>query len=315
MSADDRDWFAPRNPRPANGAPRPPVPPQQPPANPQPPQQPPAGSQPPQARPQRPSAPPQHGGPRPGGSWPGMRPRVRPDRQVWPPLPPEPVEGVTQPLPPVPASAPPEEPARAPLPPPQAPPRAPEPAARPRKRGRALLVAAGALVSVAVAVGATTYDGYLFYEKVSAKETRLVPVAAGQAGTVHGIEWKAALSPAEAPPNSKHGDTVAWLKVDITEKVVDPASATMTAKPDDIRLEDRTGRAWVVELADGERPTERLEVGKEYRLEGLAVVPKPVAGEVELSFRPSGYRSDTPTADLFKRGTSKPDVDVLRFRR
>ncbi|NUW38185.1 hypothetical protein HTZ77_43330 [Nonomuraea sp. SMC257] len=253
-----------------------------------------------------------------------MRPRVRPDRQVWPPLPPEPVEGVTQPLPPVPPNAPPEEPPQALPPRPQAQPvqpvqpvqpRASEPTARPRKRGRALLVAAGALVAAAVAVGATTYDGYLFYEKVSAEETRLVPVAAGQAGTVYGIEWKAALSPTEAPPNSKHGDTVAWLKVDITEKVVDPASATMTAKPDEIRLEDRTGRTWVVEVADGDRPTERLEVGKEYRLQGLAVVPKPVAGEVELSFRPSGYRSDTPTADLFKRGTSKPDVDVLRFRR
>ncbi|MBN6057809.1 hypothetical protein JYK22_38155, partial [Nonomuraea sp. RK-328] len=252
-----------------------------------------------------------------------MRPQVRPDRQVWPPVPPvppEPVEGATQPLPPVPRSVTPPPPVpqgAAPqqhAPAPEAP-SAPEPPAGPRRRGRVLLVAAGALVTIAVAVGATTYDGYLFYEKVSAKQTRLVPVAPGQAGTVYGIEWKAALSPTEAPPNSKHGDTVAWFKVDVTEKVVDPASATMTAKPDEIRLEDRAGRTWVVELADGERPTERLEVGKEYKLQGLAVVPKAVAGEVELSFRPSRYRADTPTADLFKRGTAKPDVDVLRFRR
>ncbi|MFI6790001.1 hypothetical protein ACIBG4_22030 [Nonomuraea sp. NPDC050383] len=313
MSADDRDWFAPRNPRPANGAAR----------NGQgpPPQGPPPQGMPPQGMPPRPAPPGQGGGLRPARPRPGSGSRIWPDRQVWPPVPPESVEGVTQPLPAVPDSLPlppPPPPRLPPAPPreapsPDGPPR--EAAPRPRRRGRLLLVAAAALVSVAVAVGATTYDGYLFYEKVASTETRLVPVAPGQAGTVYGIEWKAALAPTEAPPGSKHGDTVAWLKVDISEKVVDPGSATMTAKPDEVRLQDRAGRTWVVELAAGDRPADRLEVGKEYALEGLAVVPAGVAGEVELSFRPSGYRADTPTKDLFKRKTSKPDVDVLRFRR
>jgi hypothetical protein len=106
------------------------------------------------------------------------------------------------------------------------------------------------------------------------------------------------------------------MKIAITEKVLSEGSATMTAEPADVKLHDRAGRTWAVELADGDRPTDRLEVGKEYALEGLAVVPVTVAGEVELSLTPSDYRSDTPTAELLKPKTGAAAVaTTLRFRR
>ncbi|TLF55825.1 hypothetical protein FE391_40065 [Nonomuraea sp. KC401] len=185
-------------------------------------------------------------------------------------------------------------------------------------RNRKILIAAGAVVVSLLAMGAQTVDGYLFYEKVSAEQTKEVVVAAGQAGNVHNIEWTAAVAPVKAPAGSKHGPEVTWLQVNITKKVVDEASATMTAMPYDIRLSDRGDRTWTVELKDGERPTDRLVVGKTYKIEGLAIVPTPVANEVEISFRPSAYRSDTPVDDLFDREAmekAEKDDTVLRFRR
>lgn len=178
------------------------------------------------------------------------------------------------------------------------------------------LVAAGAVVASLVAIGVNTYDGYVFFDKTTTKETHEIAVAPGQSGKVYNIEWKAALTTTPAPQGSKHGPEVTWLKVDITQKLLDQANATMTGSPADVKLEDHAGRSWTVEFQLGDRPTDRLELGKEYRFEGMAIVPTPVAKEVELSFRPSGYRSDTPAEDFFKRDkVGKPDVDVLRFRR
>ncbi|SDI53013.1 hypothetical protein [Nonomuraea jiangxiensis] len=275
-----------------------------------------------------------------------------PDQQVWPPADRDPTGGVTQPMPivrnplPMPRAGGPR-PHAAPPPPPQAtapqtapqPPQAaqpgvegqgtppspqerPQPAAegrqRPRRR-RTVLVAVGVVVVSLLTIGAQSYDGYLFYEKVTTpRPTRIVPVAAGQAGKVYNVEYRASITPIEAPEGSKHGPEVTWLKVEITKKVLDPASATMVAEPGDNKLTDRAGRTWTVELQPGDRPTDRLEVGKEYKIEGMAIVPTPVANEVELSIRPSTYRSDTPTEDFFDRekmSKLEQDIDILAFKR
>ncbi|MEV4396957.1 hypothetical protein [Nonomuraea sp. NPDC049607] len=253
---------------------------------------------------------------------------VHPDQQVWPPAPRESSGGrSTQPLPairpgmtmPSPQRAPGTAPGAAPgagsVPPEQPP--APQEPPQP-SRGRLVLVAVGAVVASVVAMGLTTYDGYVFYDTTITDgiTVREISVAPGQSGKLHDIEWKAALSTVPAPQGSKHGPEVTWLKVDITQKLLDEGSATMTAAPGKVKLEDRAGRSWTVEFEPGDRPTDRLELGKEYKIEGMAIVPTPVANEVELSFTPSDYRSDTPTADFFKREKAgKPEADVLRFRR
>ncbi|WP_219601765.1 hypothetical protein, partial [Nonomuraea indica] len=183
--------------------------------------------------------------------------------------------------------------------------------------GRAALVAVGAVVSVLAAVTAYTVDGYLFFEQVSTQEdTTEVVVPAGRAGKVDDVEWKASVARTKAPAGSRHGPDVAWMKIDITQKVLSDGSATLTGMPGDLRLHDRAGRSWAVELGSGDRPSDRLEVGREYALQGLAVVPVAVADQVELAFTPSAYRSDTPTDDLFKRPTTpEPPRTTLRFRR
>ncbi|MEV0228061.1 hypothetical protein [Nonomuraea sp. NPDC050786] len=195
-------------------------------------------------------------------------------------------------------------------------PRATAPKAR---RKRTLLIAAGAVIVSLLTTAAQTYDGYLFFEKSNATETKEIIVPAGQAGTVHNVEYRAVVTPAKPPANSKHGPEVTWLKVDITKKVLDESSATMTAKPYGVHFEDASGRTWTVEISDAQDPpTDRMEVGREYKIQGLGIVPTPVANEVELSFRPSNYRSDTPTEDLFNRekvAKMDQDLEVLRFRR
>ncbi|MDF2706201.1 MAG: hypothetical protein K0R62_1853 [Nonomuraea muscovyensis] len=295
MSTEERDWFAPRNTGPRDGAGRTPPPP-------------PAATPPP---------------------WQARSRTPYPDQQVWPPLS---REGVTQPIPAVrdaapplprpavpPTAPPPPPPPPVPVPVPEAVQEPPPPAreAAPRRRGRAALVAAGAVVSVLAAVAVHTVDGYLFYEQVSTQQdTREVVVPAGQVGKVHDIEWKATVSRTKAPAGSRHGADVAWMKIEIIQKVLSDGSATMTGMPDDLRLHDRAGRSWAVELGAGDRPSDRLEVGQEYALAGLAVVPVAVADQVELAFTPSAYRSDTPTKDLFKRPTTpQPPRTTLRFRR
>ncbi|MFI6922039.1 hypothetical protein ACIBIZ_19010 [Nonomuraea spiralis] len=198
------------------------------------------------------------------------------------------------------------------------PPSGPRQGAPQPKRSRLILVAVGAAVASVVAMGLNAYDGYGFYDTTVTDgiETKVIAVAPGQAGKVFNIEWKATLTPTPAPQGSKHGAEVTWLKVDITQKLLDEANATMIAPPDKARLEDRSGRTWTVEFDPGDRPTDRLELGKEYKIEGLAIVPAQVANEVELSFRTSDYRSGTPVQDFFKRDKVGPPVaNVLLFRR
>ncbi|MFI7134925.1 hypothetical protein ACIBQ1_55325 [Nonomuraea sp. NPDC050153] len=287
--------------------------------------------------------------PRPTPQQPRARHAAQADQQVWPPASREPVGGATQPLPAVqvPMSMSPQQGATTPvprhqnpLPPDRAPQEAHEApgpetasgapqdsppgerreAAPGGRRKRTVLVAVAAVVVSLVTVGVQSYDGYLFFEKTTTKETKETVVPVGQAARVKNIEWRATVTRIKMPEGLPYGPEVTALRVDITKKVLDAGSATKTGLFTEAKLEDRTGRTWVVNIDQqtSDRPTDRLEVGKEYKILAAAVVPTAVANEVELSLRPSNYRSDTPTADLFKRDTVSKlegDVDVLRFKR
>ncbi|MEU8358140.1 hypothetical protein AB0C27_19195 [Nonomuraea sp. NPDC048882] len=187
-------------------------------------------------------------------------------------------------------------------------------------RRRKVLIGVGAVLVSLLITGAQTYDGYGFYTVQTDEKTKEIVVAAGQPVTVNKIEWTGSVKPMKMPPgNGGYGPEVTWLQVDVTKKALDDSSATMTANPRDMKLTDRAGRTWVVEISSDEnRPTDRLEVGKAYKILAGAIVPTKVADEVELLLRPSNYRSDTPTEDLFKRDVIEKmpqDTEVLRFRR
>ncbi|MFC5820159.1 hypothetical protein [Nonomuraea harbinensis] len=183
-----------------------------------------------------------------------------------------------------------------------------------------VFVTVGAVVASLLATAATAFDGYRFYESVTTRGLypKQVTVPAGGSYEVYKTEFKAAVAPTDPPKDNKHGPEVTWLAIDIRKKVLDEDSATMVAEPTDLELTDRAGRTWVVELIPGDRPTDRLVVGQEYRIQGVAVVPTEVKDEVELSFRPSSYRSDTPIDDLFKKDSEAVRIDnlvELTFRR
>ncbi|MER7365549.1 hypothetical protein [Nonomuraea wenchangensis] len=319
MSTNERDWFSPEQRQP-----------QQPPQQPQ--QPPPQGWTPApegytgqHARP-GPGAPPRrHARPQPYDIR-QPRPQMRgpyPDQQVWPPAGNQQQPGSsTQPIPAVPGA-----PAARPWPPQGLPPRsasaeqaagqAPARAKKPRR----LLVAVAAVAVSLLTVAVSLYDHHDFYEQQITRGLNHIEtvVPAGQPGKVYNTEWRVAVAPMKPPEGNKHGPEVTWLKIDIARRVVDPASATMIGDPGDMKLRDRAGREWTVPFeVVGDRPLERMEVGKEYRIQGMAIVPTAVAQEVELSFEPSNYRSDTPTEDLFDREKMEAlglDVYVLRFRR
>ncbi|QYC38335.1 hypothetical protein Nocox_03530 [Nonomuraea coxensis DSM 45129] len=323
MSTNERDWFSPEQ-------------------QPQPPQQgwvpAPEGYTGQHARPPgprhavpRPPSPPA-GAPAPPSGWQGApydtrqaRPPVRaphPDQQVWPPAARQ-QGSSTQPIPVVPGA-----PAARPWPPQGLPPQ-PAPtgqhagqhaagAGKPRRR---LLVAGAAVAVSLLTVAVNLYDTHAFYEQQITRGMNHIEtvVPAGQPGKAYDTEWRVAVAPTKPPEGNKHGPDVTWMKVDITKRVVDAAAATMIAEPNNVKFTDRAGREWTVPIEPvGDRPLERLEVGRDYRIQGLAIVPTAVADEVELSFEPSNYRSDTPTEDLFDREKMEAlgvDVYVLRFRR
>ncbi|MGI5268828.1 hypothetical protein ACQEUU_06735 [Nonomuraea sp. CA-218870] len=188
------------------------------------------------------------------------------------------------------------------------------------RRKRTALVAVGAVVVSLLSVAAYGFDGYRFHESVTTRGLypKEVTVPAGGSYEVYDTEWKADVAVTDPPQDNGHGPDVTWLAIDIRQKVLDEGSATMTGLPEEPELADRAGRTWVVELSSGDRPNDRLKVGEEYRIQGLAVVPTAVKDEVELSFRPSSYRSDTPTEDYFKKDSEAVRIDNLvrlTFRR
>ncbi|MFI6501997.1 hypothetical protein [Nonomuraea typhae] len=300
MSTEERDWFAP----PPTQATQPPAPPSPPPGQP-------SLSRP--ARPQPTARPPA-----------GARPPM-PDQQVWPPVQRgESVGSSTQPIPAIPSAGPlPQRHRQPPEPPPPPPSSTPEPEpepepapAAPAPRRRPMLRALLAAAMVAVAVGAITYDRYDLYEKRTGKReiVQVHQVKAGQPITIKHMTWRASFGTIEAMPDGKKAEQGSvYMKIDITRTPADQQGTVKTAKPTELKLEDRKGRSWTT-VFDDSRAEEELQVGKESTLIAYARVPEAQAAEVDLLLRPSNYRSDIPTDKLL---TTKlePDSDVVRIRR
>lgn len=280
MSDDDRDWFAPRTGR--NSEPSPPP------------------------RPRRSPRPSLGGPPRPPRP---PRQPLYPDQQVWPPVPKpqEPVGSSTQPLPALPSAG--------PLPPrqPAAPPEEPTATPPPRRR-RTLLYGLGTLAAFLIGIGAPTVDSYLIF-KGGRPDDKVHLVPPGQSYTFEHVTWKAAIEPLDDPVGTTPtGPTKEWVKITIDRTAVDKDGTVLTGKPE-LQVKDRRDRAWQVEV-DDDLPAEH-EIGKTYTMNAFGVVPTGLAKEVELVLRPSGYRKDTPTEDLFRvdPDSTENDDDVLRFTR
>ncbi|MGR6912694.1 hypothetical protein ACU635_00370 [[Actinomadura] parvosata] len=189
----------------------------------------------------------------------------------------------------------------------------------PPRRPRTVMLGVSAIVALLVGVGAPTVDAYLFYRSGQPSDIEHV-VEAGKELTFEHVSWKAQVETMDPPqPTSPERQ---WLKITITRKGVDETGIRLTAKPE-LELRDRDDRRWQVEVAeDNVALDDDAKVGAAYTYTAVAVVPKAVAGQVELHLRPNTtYRSDTPTEKLFAIPTDPAEQekakhkDVLVFRR
>ncbi|MEU8278276.1 hypothetical protein ACFYOK_34605 [Microbispora bryophytorum] len=254
------------------------------------------------------------------------------DLRVWPPLEPEAEDSSTQPFPALRTNRQPPPMALAPaLPPAEAPgetlveaPTGPpaevsaqEPSAPARRTG---LLVGGAVLSVVLAVGGPTVFGYQTY-KYSRPDYTVHVVPPGQAGVWQHVSWRVTVEKVKDPTGKPERSDRQWLKVLVTRTALDAEGAIRHGEPTEITFTDRAGRTWQVEMVNNETPPDTKDnvIGTPYRLEMMAVVPPPVADEVEVALRPSTYRSvPGQSADDFVKDAftaTERDDQVLRFRR
>ncbi|MEU0519885.1 hypothetical protein [Streptosporangium sp. NPDC006007] len=265
--------------------------------------------------------------PRPAADaqWMLGRRRTFPDEQVWPPPRPadEPPGASTQPFPAVPA-APPPGPPRASGPVSNAgvsAPGAPVPAAPPPRR-RTTLRAGGAILAVALAVGIPTWQGYSLY-RGGVPDHRIHTVAAGGTGTLMNVSWRVRVEQADNLPGKPPiKPDQRWLRITVTRTSLNAEGVIRRGEPG-IEVQHPDGRTWRAEIDEDGLPPEgedhRIGIGYDY--EATSLVPRAVAGQVEVRIRPSTFRippREEPAVDLFDRvGTEKvePGDQVLLFRR
>lgn len=250
------------------------------------------------------------------------------DLRVWPPLEAEGEDRSTQPFPALRTNRQPPPRALAPaLPSAEAPAEVPvetpvevpaEVSTAPARR-RGLLVG-GTVLSVVLAVGAPTVFGYQAY-KYGRPDYTIHVVPPGQAGVWQHVSWRVTVEKVKDPTGKPERSDRQWLKIVATRTALDAEGAIRHGEPAEVTFTDRAGRTWQVEMVNNETPPDVKDnkVGTPYRLEMMGVVPPPVADEVEVDLRPSGYR-DVPgqsAADFVKDAFTPTEKDdqVLRFRR
>ncbi|WP_432929486.1 hypothetical protein ACQPZZ_05290 [Microbispora sp. CA-135349] len=242
------------------------------------------------------------------------------DLRVWPPLEPEEQDRSTQPFPALRTNRqpPPAAPALPPLPREAAPePPADVPAAPARRKG---LLVGGAVLSVVLAVGAPTLFGYQAF-RYGRPDYTVHIVPRGQAGVWQHVSWRVTVEKTEDPNGKPERSDRQWLKVVATRTALDAEGAMRHGQPAEVKFTDRAGRTWQVERVSDETPPDVKDnkIGTPYRIEMMGVVPPPVADEVEVTLRPSGYRDvpDQSAEDFMKDAFTSTEKDdhVLRFRR
>ncbi|MEU4536709.1 hypothetical protein AB0G15_17755 [Streptosporangium sp. NPDC023825] len=266
-----------------------------------------------------------------------------PDEQVWPPKPPveepaeEPEGASTQPFPSVTGSPLPRPSAAgtgtaaamhaaapADAPPGERPPQETAAAAEetsPRRRRRTVLRAGAAIVAVGLGIAVSTWNGYTVYRTGNPAD-RIYTVAAGGAMTLMHVSWKSSVEQVDSLPGQKTlpADRQ-WLKIKVTRTALDAEGISRRGEPQ-VEVRHSDGRVWKVLPESDDVPDEAKDhrVGTAYSYNMVAVVPRKLAGQVEVHVRPATYDvvEDESAKDIFKKAAEQKDPvqdQVLRFRR
>ncbi|MGW4424508.1 hypothetical protein [Streptosporangium sp. NPDC004631] len=195
-------------------------------------------------------------------------------------------------------------------------------AAAPPPRRRTALRVGGAVLAVALAIGIPTWQGYSLY-RGGVPGHRIHTVAAGGTGTLMNVSWRVRVEQADNLPGKPPiKPDQRWLRITVTRTSLNAEGVIRRGEPD-IEVQHPDGRTWRAEIDEDGLPPEgedhRIGIGYDY--EATSLVPRAVAGQVEVRIRPSTLRippREEPAVDLFDRvGTEKvePGDQVLLFRR
>ncbi|WP_433250950.1 hypothetical protein ACQPYK_05065 [Streptosporangium sp. CA-135522] len=194
------------------------------------------------------------------------------------------------------------------------------PARSPRRR--TALRVSGAILAVVLAMGIPTWDGYLFY-RTGNPAYQVHTVAAGGAGTLMNVSWKVRVEQADSLPGARPIKAEQeWLKITVTRTSLNAEGVLRRGEPT-IKVKHPDGRTWQAQIVNTGLPVEVKDhkIGTGYDYDVISLVPKKIAGEVEVEVLPSTIRvplEEESVEDLFKRvGTEKtePQDQVLLFRR
>ncbi|WP_326819706.1 hypothetical protein [Streptosporangium sp. NBC_01756] len=198
-----------------------------------------------------------------------------------------------------------------------------EPAgAAPAPRRRTALRVGALVLAVALGMGIPTVDGYLFY-RTGRLDYRIHTVAAGGTGTLMNVSWKVRVEQVDTLPGSRPiKPDQQWLKIKVTRTSLNTEGVIRRGDPE-IKVKHPDGRTWQAEVVEKTMPLEvedhKIGVGYDYDL--ISLVPRAVAGQVQVNVIPSTIRVplvEETVEELFKRaGTEKtePQDQVLLFRR
>ncbi|MFF3440849.1 hypothetical protein [Streptosporangium sp. NPDC002721] len=270
--------------------------------------------------------------------------QIFPDEQVWPPKPPveepeeEPPGASTQPFPSVAGTPLPRPSAAVPTgtppdghPSPESPetPDTPDTPANPAtaeetapaRRRRTALRVGGAIVAVGLGIVASTWNGYTVYRTGNPAD-RVYTVAPGGAMTLMHVSWKASVEQVDSLGGQKPAQADRqWLKIKVTRTALDAEGVGLRGDPE-VEMRHSDGRVWKVLPESDDIPDEAKDhkIGTAYSYNMVSMVPKKLAGQVEVHVRPATYQvvEDESVKDIFKKAAEQKDPvqdQVLRFRR
>ncbi|GAA3415850.1 hypothetical protein [Streptosporangium vulgare] len=184
-----------------------------------------------------------------------------------------------------------------------------------------MLRAGGAIVAVGLGLAVSAWSGYTVYRTGNPAD-RIHTVAPGAAMTLMHVSWKASVEQVDSLPGQKPlpADRQ-WLKIKVTRTALDAEGVSLRGEPQ-VEVRHSDGRVWKVLPESNDLPEEAKDhkVGTAYSYNMVGVVPRKLAGQVEVYVRPATYHvvEDESVKDIFKNAAKQKDPaqdQVLRFRR
>lgn len=191
----------------------------------------------------------------------------------------------------------------------------------------ALVVVVAAVVAVTLAPGIPVRNDHRpRHGDVSA--SRVHVVAPKGTGVLMNVAWRVGVEQADALPATRPaGPGLRWLRITVTRTSLNAEGVARRAAPG-IEVRHPDGRSWQAEIVRDGLPAAVGDhlIGAEYAYEAISLVPREVAGVVEVQVTPSAARmpledrlslKEDPVEMFARPDAARPEPQdrVLLFRR